>query len=74
MVISAIEFIANFDKYIKLAQKEDVEITNNGIVVGVFSSPLAKDVKAICGVLNGKNYDKKQLRSFNAKEKLDKIN
>lgn len=69
MTISATEFKTNFGKYLNLVQKEDIEITKNGKIIGIFSNPLSKDVEAICGVLNGTNYDKKQLREMYLEDK-----
>lgn len=69
MTITATEFKTNFGKYLDLVSREDIYVTKNGNIVGVFSSKQSKDILALRGVLKGFDYDKKKVKEEMISEK-----
>lgn len=56
MIITALDFKNNFDKYLDIVEKEDITVTMNGKIVGVFSSSNINPVEQLCGILEGYDY------------------
>ncbi len=53
MVVTATEFTTNFGKYLKLIDREDVFITQNGKTVAKVVNPHVSAVDSLRGMLKG---------------------
>jgi len=65
MIITAVEFKTNFEKYLSMIAKEDIFITQNGKTIAKVSNPHISAVESISGILSGllpENFDRKNLR------------
>lgn len=69
MTITATEFKNNFGKYLKLVATEDIVVTKNGKTIGIFASPSVSLVESLCGIMDGKNFDKNDVREMRLREK-----
>ena len=69
MTITATEFKNNFGKYLKLVSQENIVITKNGKTVGIFSNPNLRVVESLCGIMEGGNFDRKDVREMRLKDK-----
>jgi len=65
MLVTDVEFKANFEKYIPIIVKEDIFITQNGKTIAKVSNPHISAVESISGILSNilpENFDRKNLR------------
>ena len=69
MTITATEFKNNFGKYLKLVASEDIVVTKNGKTIGIFTNPGVSLVESLCGIMDGKNLDKNDVREMRLREK-----
>lgn len=71
MTITATEFKTNFGKYMELVEEEDIYVTKNGKIVGLFSNPNNDPLEAITGILEGYDVDEEKLHEERIMEKYD---
>ena len=71
ITITATEFKKNFGKYLELVKTEDIEVTKNGNVIGVFYNPIMRDFESLFGSLKGVTYDKKDIREMRLNERYN---
>lgn len=69
MTITATEFKMNFGKYMELVKTEDILITKNGKVTGLFTNPDADPVEKLSGMLKGIEIDEDEMKKQRIKER-----
>ncbi|MCH5348212.1 MAG: type II toxin-antitoxin system Phd/YefM family antitoxin [Oscillospiraceae bacterium] len=57
MIITATEFKANFEKYLKLVSKEDIFITRNGKTIAKVVNPQISAVDSLRGLITDAPYE-----------------
>ena len=53
MTITTVEFQSNFNKYIDLSAKENIELTQDGRTVAMLVKPYKSAVNSLRGILKG---------------------
>lgn len=75
MQVTVTAFKSNLDKYLNLAQTEDIWITRRGKVYRKLVNPNFSNVAAICGALAGlvpANYGRKAIREERLADMMEK--
>jgi prevent-host-death family protein len=76
--VTATEFKANFNKYLSLAEREDVVITKSGksiVTLSRFKQSKVKRMESLFGIVpwDGKDIDIKQLKAERLAQKYESL-